>query len=128
MLCGYNVDTLKICMKEFIIFVCTDSTEIFLSKLRSSCSNYNLPSFFTDSYCAGGVSNKHCLLTFFISTDYGEIEIPPAPETVATYDITGPRLMISKIVNENFKSYAGVRALGPFHKVCHSPPSPLSNF
>ena len=39
-------------MKEFIIFVCTDSTEIFLSKLRSSCSNYNLPSFFTDSYCA----------------------------------------------------------------------------
>ena len=35
-------------------FVCTDSTEIFLSKLRSSCSNYNLPSFFTDSYCAGG--------------------------------------------------------------------------
>ena len=53
-LCGYNVDTLNICMKEFIIFVCTDSTEIFLSKLRSSCSNYNLPSFFTDSYCAGG--------------------------------------------------------------------------
>ena len=49
----------------FIIFVCTDSTEIFLSKLRSSCLNYNLPSFFTDSYCAG-VSNKHCLLTFFI--------------------------------------------------------------
>ena len=67
-LCGYNVDTLNICMKEFIIFVCTDSTEIFLSKLRSSCSNYNLPSFFTDSYCAG-VSNKHCLLTFFIVWD-----------------------------------------------------------
>ena len=42
-------------MKEFIIFVCTDSIEIFLSKLRSSCSNYNLPSFFTDSYCAGGI-------------------------------------------------------------------------
>ena len=53
-------------MKKFIIFVCKDSTEIFLSKLRSSCSNYNLPSFFTDSYCAGGISNKHCLLTFFI--------------------------------------------------------------
>ena len=52
-------------MKEFIIFVCTDSTEIFLSKLRSSCLNYNLPSFITDSFCAG-VSNKHCLLTFFI--------------------------------------------------------------
>ena len=52
-------------MKEFIIFVCTDSTQIFFSKLRSAGLNYNLPSFFTDSYCAG-VSNKHCLLTFCI--------------------------------------------------------------
>ena len=46
-------------MKEFglekIIFVCTDSTEIFFSTCQV---------FFTDSYCAG-VSNKHCLLTFF---------------------------------------------------------------
>ena len=55
-------------MKEFIIFVCIDSTEIFFSKLRSAGLNYNLPSFFfTESYCAG-VSNKHCLLTFFILT------------------------------------------------------------
>ena len=52
-------------MKEFIIFVCTDSTEIFLSKLRSSCSNYNLPSF-SLTLTVRGVSNKHCLLTFFI--------------------------------------------------------------
>ena len=51
----YNIDTLYICMKEFIIFVCTGSIEIFFSKLRSSCLNYNLPSFFTDSYCAGGI-------------------------------------------------------------------------
>ena len=51
-------------MKKFIIFVCTDSAEIFFSKLRSAGLNYNLPSFFTESYCAG-VSNKHCLLTFF---------------------------------------------------------------
>lgn len=29
----------------------------------------------------------------------------------------GHRLMISKIVCENFKSYAGVKELGPFHKV-----------
>lgn len=48
--------------------------------------------------------------------DYGEIEVPPAPESVAVTDVNGPRLMISKIVNENFKSYEGVRALGPFHK------------
>ena len=45
-------------MKEFIIFVCTDSTEIFFSKLRSAGLNYYLPSFFTDPYCAGGVSNS----------------------------------------------------------------------
>jgi len=34
-------------------------------------------------------------------------------------DITEPeaRLMISKIVCENFKSYAGIKELGPFHKV-----------
>ena len=50
-----NVDTLNKCMKEFIIFVCTDSTEIFFSKLRAAGLNYNLPSFFTDSYCAGGI-------------------------------------------------------------------------
>ena len=50
--------TLNICMKEFIIFVvCTDSTEIFskLSLVRSAGLNYNLPSFFTDTYCAGGI-------------------------------------------------------------------------
>ena len=41
--------------EEVYIFFYKDSTEIFLSKLRSSCSNYNLPSFFTDSYCAGGI-------------------------------------------------------------------------
>ena len=57
-------------MKEFgskkIIFVFTDSTETFFSKLKSAGLNYNLLIFFTDSYCGGGVSNKHCLLTFFI--------------------------------------------------------------
>ncbi|KAL3847105.1 hypothetical protein ACJMK2_018035 [Sinanodonta woodiana] len=52
----------------------------------------------------------------FNPEDYGPVEIPPAPETVATYDINGPRLMITHIVNENFKSYAGVKTLGPFHK------------
>ena len=71
-LCQYNVDTLNICMKEIIIFVCSDSTEMFFSKLRSAGLNYNLPSFFTDSYCAG-VSNKHCLLTFFIVTVHENI-------------------------------------------------------
>ena len=46
---------------------------IFFSKQGSAGLNYQLPklSFFTDPYCGGGVgglgggvSNKHCLLTF----------------------------------------------------------------
>ena len=42
-------------MKEFIIFVSTDSTEISFSKLSYAALNYNLLSFFTDSNCAGGI-------------------------------------------------------------------------
>ena len=41
-------------------FVCTDSTEIFFSKLRSAGSIFSL------TLTVRGVSNKHCLLTFFI--------------------------------------------------------------
>ena len=52
-------------MKQFVIFVCTDSAEIFFSKLRSAGLNYNLPSF-SLNLTVRGVSNKHCLLTFFI--------------------------------------------------------------
>ena len=32
-----------------------DSTEIFFPKLRSAGLNDNLPSFYTESYCAGGI-------------------------------------------------------------------------
>ena len=39
----------------------------------------------------------------------GSVSKPPAPDE--------PRLMISKIVTDNFKSYAGKISLGPFHKV-----------
>ncbi|XP_049881208.1 structural maintenance of chromosomes protein 4 [Pectinophora gossypiella] len=46
----------------------------------------------------------------------GDIYIPPAPKPALTFDTTGPRLLITHIVNENFKSYAGVQTLGPFHK------------
>ena len=42
-------------MHEGLYIFCTDSTEIFFSKQRSAGLNYNLPSFFTDSYCAGGI-------------------------------------------------------------------------
>lgn len=47
----------------------------------------------------------------------GDIYIPPAPKPALTFDANGPRLIITRIVNENFKSYAGVQVLGPFHKV-----------
>lgn len=46
-----------------------------------------------------------------------EIYIPPPLRTFSEVDSTGPRLMITKIVNENFKSYAGTTTIGPFHKV-----------
>ena len=56
--------------------ICTDSSEIlfsqillksFFSKTRVCWFELSLAKtkFFTDTYCAG-VSNKHCLLTFFI--------------------------------------------------------------
>lgn len=46
----------------------------------------------------------------------GDIYIPPAPAPALTFDSTGPRLIITHIVNVNFKSYAGEQTLGPFHK------------
>ncbi|XP_029674835.1 structural maintenance of chromosomes protein 4-like [Formica exsecta] len=45
-----------------------------------------------------------------------EIYIPPPLRTFCEVDTTGPRLMITKIVNVNFKSYAGTTVIGPFHK------------
>ena len=62
----YNEDTLNICMKEFIIFVCTDSTEIF-SKLRSAGLNYNLPCFFHWLLLCGGylISIAYWLFSFW---------------------------------------------------------------
>ena len=53
-----------------------------------------------------------------------DVESQPADEGDVTMDEgptegspEKPRLMISKIVCTNFKSYAGVKELGPFHKV-----------
>lgn len=43
-------------------------------------------------------------------------ESPNLPEGIGEENLE-PRLMITKIVCENFKSYAGVKELGPFHKV-----------
>lgn len=46
-----------------------------------------------------------------------DIYIPPAPPPVCSYESSGPRLIITHIVNENFKSYAGRVVVGPFDKV-----------
>lgn len=43
--------------------------------------------------------------------------IPPPPPPAMTSEPGAPRLMITHIVNQNFKSYAGEQTLGPFHKV-----------
>ena len=55
----------------------------------------------------GAVSNEQAN-----ATEKGNEE---AMNTEPTTDTA--RLMITKIVNENFKSYAGIQELGPFHKV-----------
>ncbi|XP_078003364.1 structural maintenance of chromosomes protein 4 isoform X3 [Phascolarctos cinereus] len=42
--------------------------------------------------------------------------VPPPPPPAMTNELGAPRLMITHIVNLNFKSYAGRKLLGPFHK------------
>ncbi|KAM6961494.1 LOW QUALITY PROTEIN: structural maintenance of chromosomes protein 4 [Aplochiton taeniatus] len=42
--------------------------------------------------------------------------IPPPPPPAMTNEPGAPRLMITHLVNLNFKSYAGEQILGPFHK------------
>ncbi|XP_029699083.1 structural maintenance of chromosomes protein 4 isoform X1 [Takifugu rubripes] len=44
----------------------------------------------------------------------GSIPAPPPP--AMTNEAGAPRLMITHLVNRNFKSYAGEQILGPFHK------------
>jgi hypothetical protein len=50
-------------------------------------------------------------------TEYAMLEVEAAPVQADAFDANGPRLMITHIVNDNFKSYAGTQTLGPFHKV-----------
>ncbi|KAL1115662.1 hypothetical protein AAG570_005952 [Ranatra chinensis] len=47
----------------------------------------------------------------------GGVVVPPAPPPHCSQEASGPRPIITHIVNENFKSYAGRVILGPFHKV-----------
>ena len=55
----------------------------------------------------------------------GDIYIPPPPLPALTLDNSGPRLIITHIENEWFKSYAGVCVLCPIlskyvHQSYHS--------
>ena len=49
-------------------------------------------------------------------------EAPPPAAAAAPLqqapNLPPPRLIISEMVLENFKSYAGEQRVGPFHKVC----------
>ncbi|XP_037708977.1 structural maintenance of chromosomes protein 4 [Drosophila subpulchrella] len=49
-------------------------------------------------------------------TRIGDIYIPPPVPPHCSMESVGPRLIIAKIVNRNFKSYAGEVELGPFHQ------------
>jgi len=46
----------------------------------------------------------------------GDIYIPPPPAPACSFDNNGPRMIITHIENDFFKSYAGKQVLGPFHK------------
>lgn len=50
-------------------------------------------------------------------TRVGDIYIPPPIPPYCSIESKGPRLIIKKIENNNFKSYAGKVVLGPFHHV-----------
>ena len=45
-----------------------------------------------------------------------DIVIPPAPHVYGENSSGDPRLIITHIVNHDFKSYSGQQVLGPFHK------------
>lgn len=50
-------------------------------------------------------------------TRIGDIYIPPPVKPYCSTESIGPRLIITKISNCNFKSYAGEVVLGPFSNV-----------
>lgn len=50
-------------------------------------------------------------------TRIGDIYIPPPVKPYCSTESIGPRLIITKICNTNFKSYAGEVVLGPFSHV-----------
>lgn len=65
---------------------------------------------------------QNCFYTNFVFCFLGGrrvagIYIPPPIKPHCSTESKGPRLMITKIVCEDFKSYANTVTLGPFHHV-----------
>ena len=56
----------------------------------------------------------------FLSLSLAAMEPHEAPlqQQQQAPNLPPPRLIISEMVLENFKSYAGEQRVGPFHKVC----------
>ncbi len=62
-------------------------------------------------------TDQHALWCVSEVEDLLDIVIPPRPEPIMSSDGSGSRLIITKIVADNFKSYFGRHVIGPFHKV-----------
>lgn len=67
--------------------------------------------------CAGLVQSKMADCELSLTSKPGSQQASSSPPESGGEEDMEPRLMISKIVCENFKSYAGIKELGPFHKV-----------
>lgn len=65
-----------------------------------------------------------CVLAFdMVLLSDGRLRFPrmePEEGVTAAPMPIPPRLLIKKLVCENFKSYAGIKELGPFHKVINT--------
>ena len=57
----------------------------------------------------GGITIGWLACLFYYWSSTGDIYIPPPPAPACTLDNNGPRLVITHIENENFKSYAGIQ-------------------
>ena len=94
-------------LSYFYNFVCTDSTEIFFSKLRPAGLNYNLSSFFTGLLCGGYlISNAYWL---FSSPE------PKAPRWAISIPVTPASVVrpsVSPSVRQHFQTSSPLKPLG----------------
>uniref|UniRef100_A0A673BKC5 Structural maintenance of chromosomes protein n=1 Tax=Sphaeramia orbicularis TaxID=375764 RepID=A0A673BKC5_9TELE len=103
---------------------------VFRTKKNNACQ---LNSLVVVGLLLSNLLPVFCLFVFFLSStppphttaaeavDNRSLEeilgsIPPPPPPAMTNEPGAPRLMITHLVNRNFKSYAGEQILGPFHK------------